>query len=166
MTFEAFSSLDEMWEHMRENEEAANNHLAPEQGRVGYGDYWVRFHDIDARVIIFGYVMDPGEVRLAEMGVPLQSGETAAERDEEVEQIMETMADSHSRGYMYGKCYSIIEVDGEWGSTHRANLWPIPQALYEAAKFVDWSIDRLGDIAKSQLQSAYSAYRAHMLSLQ
>jgi hypothetical protein len=156
-----FESVDEMFSWMRDNEEAANLVLAPEQQAVTYGSHWCRFFDIANRVVIFGKVLTQEEQRETETALADDS-----EADEaETEEILDTLAQSHERGYMYGRCYSTIEPDGEWGSTHRANLWPIPQHVYEAARDVRWDIDQLPPEQRTALEAAYQVYRTHLSGL-
>jgi len=157
--FRAFDSFEEMMEFMAVNEEAANEALAPEQQRVTYDDYWCRFYDIAARIVIFGHVTPL--TYWDEMIANAKPGEDRDEWEYEKRQIQ----DSHLRGYMYGWCWSPLEPEGEPGSTHQANLWPIDQALYDAAKATHWNIDEMTESSKAMLQSAYSAWRAHMLRL-
>ena len=157
--FRAFDTFEEMIEFMQTNEEAANEHLADAQKAVTYDGYWCRFYDIADRVVIFGHVTP-----LAywdEKVTQAKPGEDREEWEFEKQQI----EDSHRRGYMYGWCYSIVEAEGEPGSTHQANLWPIDKALFDEAKSVGWNIDALGPRGQAALQSVYSAWRAHMLGM-
>ena len=157
--FQAFDSLDEMYEFMHANEEAANQTLAPEQRAVTYDDYWVRFYDIANRVVIFGHVTPL--TYWDEAIANAKGDEDRAEWEFEKNQI----EDSHGRGYMYGWCWSTIEPDGEPGSTHQANLWPVSRELFEAAREVHWDIDAMTPPDKMRLQVAYQVWRAHQASL-
>lgn len=60
-------------------------------------------------------------------------------RCEEYPEDDEVIADSRSRGYLYGDCFSILCVDGEIGSTHitRVNA-KISKAVFERAKANGW----------------------------
>lgn len=157
--FQAFDTFEEMMNYMRVNEEAANGHLADAQKAVTYEDYWCRFYDIESRTVIFGYVMP-----LSYWDDKVANAEPGEDRDEwEFER--DAIQDSHGRGYMYGRAYSILEPEGEYGSTHQANLWPISKALYEQAEAAEWRMDDLPEAGKAALQSVYSAWRAHQLSL-
>lgn len=164
--FASFDTMEEMVEFMRRQEEEANAHLAPQQQAVTWGDYWIRFYDIEHRICIFGHVYTEDEMMEKERAVPLMAGESSEEVEAEIAAEMEGIRDAHKRGYMYGWAYSVIEPEGEPGSTHQANLWPIPQWLYEQARDVRWVMDDLDPQGKAEVQRAYTEYRTHMLSLE
>jgi hypothetical protein len=155
--FMEFESWEDAVSFMAEQTDRANERLAPEQVAVTYGDCWVRFYDIAARTLIFGRIttLDYWDEKIA-----TAKGEDRQEwMDEKV-----SVAESHERGYMYGKAYSVIEPDGEWGSTHRANLWPIPEWLFEQARAAGWRMDDLDEQGKDGLSQVWLAYRAHNLA--
>jgi len=127
MSVQGFDNIDDMFAWMRSQEEAANTRVTPDQAEIGYGAYWMRPYE---DIVIFGYV-------------PTQTEREASERalgadDEEIEYQRETLADSHARGYRYGKAYSVIEPEGEWGSTHISTMIQITQEQFTQAKAAKW----------------------------
>jgi hypothetical protein len=129
MTVHGFDNTDDMFAWMRQQERAANANVTPDQAEIGYGDYWVR---ICEDIYIFGYV-------------PTQDEQEASERelgadDEEIEYQRDMLADAYARGYRYGKCYSAIEIEGEWGSTHISTMTKITKEMFEEAQSVDWGV--------------------------
>lgn len=157
--FQSFDSLEDMINAMAEQEQAANTKVSPKQVAVGYGDYWIRF---TPEVVIFGYVMTLDEVEAAEMAVPLDPDETKEQREEETAYVMADIRNAHDRGYRYGWAYSIWEQEGELGSTHIYNLWPLDKALFDAAKAVDWYIGAFSTIDPevASIETAYNEFRA------
>ena len=159
MVFREFGSMEEAFAAMAEAEASANQHLAPEQEGVGYGDYWVRF--LPDRLVIFSRVMTRAEF--------IESETALADPDDpyaevELGGIVNHHDDSYARGYRFGWCFSTIEPTGEPGSTHIANLWPIEQEVFDQAKAVGWEIDRLPAESKALLEAAYQGYRKHVRS--
>jgi hypothetical protein len=126
----SFDSFDEMMAFMQEQERIANEHVTPEQSEIGYGDYWVRMYEGD--LLIFGYIptLEESEAQERELGAD----------DEEIEFEQAQLKDSHSRGYRYGQCFSVIEPTGEWGSTHIANMVKITKDQFEFAKANGWNV--------------------------
>lgn len=131
--FEAFDSLEEMQAAMREREDAANARLTPEQKEVDWGDCWVQAGD---DMLIFGRCMTRDEVRTSEQ-------ECGAPPDE-VEWSCASIDEAHGRGYRYGQAWSVLEPDGEYGSTHIASmLGRITQEDLDYARELGWSSDRI-----------------------
>lgn len=149
-----FSSLEEMLKAVNEWNTEANEGLATEQKAITYGDYWVRFYDVGARIIDFGKVMTEAEFVEGEMAFGADPDEIAAE--------LQQVKARHDAGYLYGVAHSILGVDGELGSTHRANVWPIEERLFTAAQTVDWKVDQLSPDGKLLLEIAYACYRTHL----
>lgn len=159
--FMSFDSLDDQIEFMRRQEEEANKHIHPKQKAVGYGDCWIRFWlmpGTNTWVAIFGKAIDPGYYA--------NKIEHATDEEDkaEWEYEQEVIADAWTRGYVYGWAYSVIEPEGEPGSTHMVNLWPIPEVLFDMAGVVHWVTDDLPDDGKVLLEQAYQEYREHVLS--
>lgn len=159
----AFDSLDEAFNHMRRSEALANAGLHDKQRAVTYGSCWVRFYDIPNRVLVFGKVMTP-EVFAAEESVAAANSDhpmSPAELDHALLRLRERA----ERGYLYGRCYSVIEPGGEFGDTHQANLWPISEDLYNAAQDAGWRMDDLVIDAKLELSLAFAQWREHQRHL-
>lgn len=147
-----FDDLAQMQEQLKRNRDAANAGLAAAQKAVTYGSYWVRFHPV---AVIFGYV-DPIEQIMYD-SMNMGAGEDEAHY--EAEQIEA----AHREGMMWGLAYSKIEPGGEYGYTHRANLWPIEERLFRAAKQVTWGRDGHLPIAmRLLLKEAHTAFSAHV----
>jgi hypothetical protein len=148
-----------MYDFMHANEEAANKTLAPEQKAVTYGDYWCRFYQLRDRIVIFGQV------------TPLSYWDekitNAADNEEQQEWQWEKeqIEGSHERGYVFGWAWSVLEPEGEPGSTHQANLWPITPALFEAARDAEWKIDDLTGVHRESMETVYQVWRAHQQSI-
>lgn len=120
--YESFDSFEEMQAYMRRKEEEANANVHPRQQDIDWGTYWVRLAP-DLGLAVFGYVNTDAEIR-------------ALGEDRET---MVMLRDAHARGYRYGKAYSVLEPEGEWGSTHIANAWPITRAQFMQAKMAHWN---------------------------
>lgn len=49
----------------------------------------------------------------------------------------------HERGYLFGPCYSVIEPDGELGSTHVSSVVWIDPLVFQALREYGWDTGRL-----------------------
>ena len=128
MVFREFDSMEAMWEFMREQERLANENTADWQRAIGYGDYWMRMYE---EILIFGYVNTLDELDAIERELGVEDDELAFERS--------MISNAHERGYRYGKAYSVVEPDGEWGSTHVSTMIPISREMFEAARECGWT---------------------------
>jgi len=156
MTFMEFENIDDMFEFMEKRTNEANANLAPAQQGVTYGDCWARFdtpHNFG--FIEFGHVETEAEFRASMVKYP------KAETDSEWESIQT----EHERGYLFSKAYSLMGPDGELGDTHRASMWPIDRALFDAARAVDWDYKRLEVPDALNLSLAYEQWLAHEKSI-
>lgn len=147
-----FDSHDDMTKYLTKIRQAAKEGLHPEQARLTYGDHWVEFVDVGARIVIFGRVHTLDEVR-------------DSEHPDYVDDIVATTETDLVDGMMYGRAYSRLEPFGELGYTHKANAWPIEGRLFDAAKAAEWDIDALDEAGKVLLQIAYAAWRAHRMAV-
>lgn len=154
MNVYTFESIEDMQAAVEKWNSDANAGLAVEQRAITYGDYWVRFYDIGARIVDFGHVMTEAEY-------VEQETEEGTDPDEIALNLQRLQA-RHDAGYLYGRAHSILNVTGEWGTTHRSNVWPIEERLYAAAQTVDWKIDQLSPDGKLLLEIAYACYRTHL----
>lgn len=147
MTFMEFESMDQMIEFMQKRTDEANRDLAPAQQAVTYGDCWARFDTIATTgVPEFGYV--------------LTLDEAATNQEERA-----SVEAEHERGYLFSRAYSAHFPDGELGDTHRANLWPIDRAVFDALAAVEWDHNAVAPEHKVHLEIAYQAARAHAKGL-
>lgn len=145
-----FGDPEEMRETIQQWREAALAGLAPAQADLTFGSHWVRFED---DLVIFGRVATLSEVGVAEMELGA-SGEEAAAMTHQISENMEA-------GLLYADCYSVVEVDGEVGNTHKASVWPIDESLFEQARRVDWDPYRLPDSGRALLTEAWAAFNGH-----
>ena len=139
MTFMAFESFEDMQRFMAEREREANEDLTPARiqlrDAIGERCYWIR---LDWEVPIFGEAWSLEETFTSERRC---FGETLnAEEQAELEYTTERMAESRARGYLFGKAYSVYEPAGELGSTHVAEVVPIPKMMFLLAKANGWTI--------------------------
>lgn len=58
--------------------------------------------------------------------------------EEEADYGDTTLRESRTRGHMFGRHYSVIEPEGEWGSAHIATLIPITKETFEFFKERGW----------------------------
>lgn len=182
-TIKQFSSFEEAMNAMAEAEAAANENLAPEQSALTWGSTWVRFDHVPSGVLIVGRCatieeVEAGERECApkiedypvETGPPVIVDEFTADTAEFEGELAGTLAqtrDSHERGYLFGRAYSAIEPDGELGSTHRANAWPISPECFDALRRASYHPHRLSLAAPAlaaELESAYKAWAHHELA--
>jgi hypothetical protein len=156
MSFMQFDNFEQMAKWMDDRTKEANLGLAPEQVAISYGHTWARFDQLDTGIgIVFGRIFTEAEY-------------LAGELDDEVETPSETLArirENHDRGYMYGIAYSMVEPDGEYGDTHRANMWPIDGDLFAAAAEAGWDHRALPIGDQINLSIAFEAWRTHELGL-
>lgn len=153
MTFMEFETFAEMQEYLRKNAEAAAAGLHDDQRTIGLGDHWIRFVDIASREIEFGHVYTLDEVRAGE----IKAGATKAEAADAVAMTERDLADHR----LFGRAYIYWQPEGELGYTHRASVWPTSGALFDAARSVDWQIDRLPQDAKVQIEAIFRTARDH-----
>lgn len=50
----------------------------------------------------------------------------------------------YARGRRFARCYSTLEPDGEWGSTHIADMVPITAEQFETARRLGWYLADVG----------------------
>lgn len=138
MYFESFDSLDEAFAAMARGEAAANARLHERQRAMIPPCWFVRVVDLGPdRVVIFGEV--PAFERLRAMEIALGGSQ------EEADSTDAMLRAAGERGYLFGQCFSVVEADGEWGSTHKAEVWPITQAQFEEAREFQWNPQAIAD---------------------
>lgn len=149
----SFNNDAEMRAYLIQAATDALQNLHPLQSALTYGSFWCRFVDLDARVTEFGRVAEKHEV----VELELTAGATGREAARTALQTAQAM----ENGYLYGIAYSVLEADGEWGHTHKGNVWPIEESLFHAAAEAKWQMDMLPISQKLNLQAAYTALRGH-----
>jgi hypothetical protein len=155
-----FGDFDQALQWMQERTEEANGQLAPEQQALTWGATWVRFYD---ELVIFGRILSREEMIEAESQV--DDYEDPEEAKAEAAETVARLLDSHERGYMFGKAYSVIEPDGEYGDTHRADMWPISEACFEDAQAERWEPAKMEAEYQQELVAASTAWMAHRASI-
>ncbi len=120
MSFVPIDDLDVFFAEMRANEHQAMANLQPEQRTITWGSYAFM---VSMGIRIFGYVWTEAEFEANERDCGAD--------DEEMESSMESLRDSHERGYRFGRWYSMVEPDGEIGSNHVSNMVPITKEQFD-----------------------------------
>ena len=128
--FREFDSMEEMQRFLAEQTRLANESLSEEQRAITYGDYWVR---TDYEFLIFGYINTLDELD--------ESSRRLGADEEEIAYERAMIADAHARGYMYGKAYSVVEPDGEWGSTHRVSMQKVSKQTFDRMRELGWTLE-------------------------
>jgi hypothetical protein len=136
----AFENMDDAFAFMAANERAAIARMSPKQQGLADGDeHWyyriVMFGD--EKLAIFGHVPALHETLKQERSyyVSPMSDDDAAEYDS----IEDNLRDSLSRGYVFSKNYSTVEILGELGSVHVSSVVPCTQETFEFARVAGWS---------------------------
>lgn len=124
-----FDNITEAFAQMRAMEEEANARVVPRQRQIDWGSYFIRPQE-SLGLIVFAYCETEEEIVAGERryGASL----------DEASRTLETLQDSHERGYRYGRHYSLIEPEGELGSTHIVKCWPITEEQFHQAKELGW----------------------------
>src|ERR1035437_603260 len=120
-----FDSWEKFYADTREAENVANYSLTDEQKNLTYGDYYLT---VQQDLLIIGYILPQEEVSPS---MPPKDPEAKAEWEYE----KELMEDSYSRGYRFGKAYSVVCPEGELGDKHVADIiMKISKADFEILK--------------------------------
>lgn len=155
-----FTSAEEAITFLRQSREDSRvltEVLTEEQQGVTWGSCWARFWK---DLVVFGRVETQEELRASEMhGIADISDPDEREMAlAEVEAILRVTIRNEADGFLYGWCHSAIEP-GELGTTHRASMWPISEALYRHAEEHGWDPDTFRPIYRLELAQAYARYR-------
>jgi hypothetical protein len=127
--FESFDSMEEAQEAMAQAERIANALVTSEQVAIGYGDYWCSAFD---DFLIWGRVSTLEELDAESARLSNDPEEVRGEHD--------VIVSAHARGYRFGWCYSIVEPEGELGSTHISRMIPLDQRQFDKAKEHGWNV--------------------------
>lgn len=92
------------------------------------GDYFKRHY---GDLLIYGYAMTEKEFSDSEAAL----GAFLEELDFAVKQFRRWTA----RGWLYGKCYSVACISGEYGTTPSDQAAAITKEDFEAARQQDWN---------------------------
>jgi hypothetical protein len=126
ITMLGFESAEEMTAYMAEREADAIAGSLDEQWAISWGARVLRIVD---ELWIFGHIYTHQEYSDLEPGT---------EMDDEMIAELVQLQESHDLGYRYGRWYSEVVPDGEYGSSHVINLWEITLADFEEARANDW----------------------------
>jgi hypothetical protein len=124
----AYASFEDMLQDIKQGEADAQAAATPGQNAIAWGDFFER-NWLGLR--IYGRISTLKEFRETERGL----GASLAEiRYEEA-----GLKDAYSRGYRYGRCFSVAEPEGEVGSTHVVTMRKITEAEFNEAKNRGWA---------------------------
>lgn len=130
----SFEDLDELFEEMAQDEEAANARVLPRQREIDWGSYVFRAVENGAgqALAIWGHVWTLEEF--------LEREKKAGAEPDELGYVEFRAKELHARGYRYGEYYSIVAERPDIGSAHIASLWPISRRDFEYARRLRWEI--------------------------
>lgn len=133
MNVKAFDSAEEMFAAMQRDREAADGRIEDWQRTVKPGDLVLRIADVDPvrteHVLIYGEIIDPVESEKAYYNLddPVEAAE--------FEHVKSRYGDQWSRSFCFGRFYSPLCPEGEYGDIHRAVLTAVLTAEeFEAAR--------------------------------
>lgn len=125
ISVQGFESMEEMFAYQAEQEARATAETLPEQWLIDRGSYVFRAVE---GLAIWGHIFTRDEFLGDEKG------------DEELLAEWEDLEDAYTRGYRYGKYYSVVEPTGEYGSAHVVTLWAITKQDFEQARMAGWKV--------------------------
>ena len=150
-----FDNAADMQAYLIRAQADAAKSIHPSQAALTWGSHWVRFIDISNRLVEFGRVYDRDEVINTEM----DAGATRIEARRTAQQAGIGL----EKGYLYGHAASFLFPKGETGYSHKAVVWPIEEATYNAAAEANWQIDLMPVSQKINLQIAFIAFKGRAL---
>lgn len=156
MMFIGFNSTKKMLEWVASRKQDANAMLAPAQQEITWGSFWARFDQLPA-FVEWGYVMNEAE-NLADL---LATNEPGGDPQE----MLSALRKRHDEGFMFGKAYSLMSPSGEYGETHRSNMWPVESHLFAAAQQSGWDHQKMALGDRLNLSITYEEWKAHLREL-
>jgi len=148
---ENFDTPEQMEARLATLRETANASLHPAQSALTYGDHWLRIADRKDNLVEFGYVLTHEEIVKSETDAGTSMYETA--------QVIGYVDLALEQGFLYGIARSRDNPEGEYGSTHKAHVWPIEPRLYEAAGTFGYDVTEFDEVASVLLQIALAGLR-------
>jgi hypothetical protein len=141
--FVGFDTMDEAFEYMKKHEDAANAQLFPQQkGMIGCKhDQWyvnIRFPWQEAMIFGEGWSLDHADKNELKCYGVTTVDELSKEDQEAYLWSQQSLKDSRERGYIFGNAFSVICPEGELGSTHVYDIWPISREAFEEGKEQNW----------------------------
>lgn len=135
MTIQSFDSISEMLDFLAGADNAAVEAMKTHPIKVDDlqdGDYFVSIRS-DIGIMIFGRVV--GFVPRDPVDLYGYTDEEIAEIEAEDAEERKQMDLNRTRGYIFGKCHSMLCPDGELGDTHVTRIHhKIDRAAFERAK--------------------------------
>lgn len=146
-----FSSHEDMLATLKKHADAAHEGLADEQRGLNFGDKWVRPTEFGYE---FGHIHTPEQVALDELTNGTSWADTIG--------VVADIGNRFASGYMFGTAYSILSVEGELGTTHKAVVWPIDNETFLAAKAAGWDFGVIEERALPAIRSAHAHLTLHV----
>lgn len=131
--------MDDVFHRMDERERLANESIVDPQKAITYGNYVAKFFEMGGlALVVAAYVRTLEEIRDDEIRLDAPEWEA--------DEVVQMTKDAMARGYLPCMAYSIIESEGELGSIHKAECFPISEETFEALKRAGWKRERLTDV--------------------
>ena len=139
MGVRAYDSAIEMWEAMQRDRQAEDKQIEPWQRLVKPGQYVIRLTEMcgDA-LLIYAQVLDPVELERQHYDLtdPLEEAEFEYTRSHYGAPWQES--------YVFGRWYSQLCREGEYGQAHRCTLTAvITPTEFEHSREMGWPMDQL-----------------------
>lgn len=145
MSIKSFDSIDELFDEMEKSRIKADASVHPFQAAIKKGDFFMRYFP-DASIVIFGEVLDP----FSWYDEEIAQAKTAEERAElEYELAHEKQMRSALKHMRFTRAFSTMCVEGEMGDTHVATMIPIPRAVFETAKRLEWQTSNIPNVPEN-----------------
>lgn len=142
----SYASFDALMDDQREYEEQANAQAHPDQVAIDWGDYAIS--KTEDEVTIWGQIMDYD----SHIEFETEKATTQGEKD----YIKRNIDEVHARGYRFGRWFSRLAPEGEWGTKHVSVLWKVSEEEFHAAYENKWE-------APEQVRKAINARIAQAL---
>jgi hypothetical protein len=128
---EAARSLRRHFAGARAAEAGMNERATDEQKAITFGCCVIRdLHTPDGLLRIWGTVLPFALIARDER-------ERGASPDEIVA-LLERLTEGYQRGWRYGRWYSVVSPEGDYGAHHVADLRAITVAGFDAAQWAGW----------------------------
>lgn len=134
MTVEVYDSFEEMQAAIEKATAEANKRVTDWQREMSQEEgttYSLRIEDLSGElVLIVGEFPDYDTLKANEMRLGAS--------EDEADYGDRRLRESREMGYMFGKHYSVVVPEGEWGSAHVSQLVPISKETFEFFKSREW----------------------------
>lgn len=145
MHIESFDSFEEMNRQLQERQEEAWKNTSEKQKILLDGKkHWFVYVDdtfSPQLVWIYGEIESTDERRKTrDEGIASldPNSDEYAEESEGYIYEFEVYEDQLNRGFVFGRCYSVLEPTGELGSTHVSKVAQISKEVFEEARESGW----------------------------